>query len=111
MLFFCVSGKELIACETAMKSFLDIVETLGGENEKKRTTEFVPLVKVLPDVTDEEQKLLPNISKLQINGKIRPRTFQVFAFGLYHKAITVTANEGALRAARMQVSRTVTFFC
>lgn len=87
-----------------MKSFLDIVETLGGDNERIRTKQLIPMVKVLPDVADEQQKLLPNLSKLQINGKIRPRTFQVFAFGLYHKAITLTANESAFRAARMQVS-------
>lgn len=38
-----------------------------------------------------------------IRGKIRDRTYQILIFGLYHKALTVTANKGAIESAKQQV--------
>lgn len=62
-------------------------------------------LKVLPDVTLDEQENLAGLAKLSINGKIKPRSFQIFAFGMHHKALTVTSNEGFVRSAKMQVSK------
>lgn len=76
---------------------------MGGQNEKIRTEKFLTKLKVLPDVTDDEIDELPQFTKLTINGKIKPRSFQIFAFGVHHKAMTVTSNEGFVRAAKMQV--------
>lgn len=47
-----------------------------------------------------------------IRGKIRDRTYQILIFGLYHKALTVTANKGAIEAAKQQVimSRNIVIF-
>lgn len=98
-----ISDKEIIACESAVSSFLTILETVGGPNEKIRSDKFLPRIKVYPDLTEDEERTLWSVSKLQVGGKIRERTFNVIAFGLYHKAMTVTANKGAIEAAKMQV--------
>lgn len=101
--FKFIPGKELIACESAVSSFLTILRTVGGPNEKLRSENFLPRIKVYPDLSAEQEKSLWRVAKLQVGGKIRERTFNVIAFGLYHKALTVTANKGAIEAAKMQV--------
>lgn len=98
-----ISGKELIACESAISSFLTILETVGGPNEKLRSEKFLPKIKVYSDLSEEQEQSLWRVAKLEVGGKIRERTFNVIAFGLYHKALTVTANKGAIEAAKMQV--------
>lgn len=98
-----VLGKELIACESAVSSFLTILKTVGGPNEKMRSENFLPRIKVYPDLSEEQEQTLWRVAKLQVGGKIRERTYNVIAFGLYHKALTVTANKGAIEAAKMQV--------
>lgn len=97
-------GKELIACETASSSFLEIIAILGGPNEKQRARDLLKNVKIMPDLTDEQERLACGHSKLKISGQIKVGSLKVFAFGIYHKAITVTSNEAFLRSARMQVS-------
>lgn len=97
-------GKELIACKSAVSSFLTILETVGGPNEKLRSEKFLPRIKIHPDISEEQEQSLWRTAKLEVGGKIRERTFTVIAFGLYHKALTVTANKGAIEAAKMQVS-------
>ncbi|XP_055615477.1 UPF0415 protein C7orf25 homolog [Toxorhynchites rutilus septentrionalis] len=90
-------GKELICCETAVSSFKEILSILGGVKEKVRAEELFSRVTVLPDVPLPEE-----MRHIRVGGKIKPRSLQVFAFGLIHEAITVTSNEGFVRAARMQ---------
>lgn len=94
----------MIACSTAINSFLSILEIVGGPNEKLRSEIFLPQITVYPDLTEEQENSLWKVSKLHVGGKIRERTFKVIAFGLFHKALTVTANKGAIEAAKMQVS-------
>lgn len=91
-------SRKLICCETARDSFMDIILLLGGENEKRRTDELLAKVEVLPDVETMGQEL----AQLKIGGRIKPRSLKIFAFGVHHKAVTVTSNEGFIRAARMQ---------
>ncbi|XP_058456440.1 UPF0415 protein C7orf25 homolog [Malaya genurostris] len=90
-------GKELICCETAYASFNEILSILGGPNEKSRAEELFRRVRVLADVP-----LPQEMKHIKVGGKIKPRSLQIFAFGLIHEAITVTSNEGFVRAARMQ---------
>lgn len=93
-------GKRLICCETASSSFAEICQLLGGEGEKIRANEFMQRVEVLPDA------LIPiEMTKLNVGGKIKERSLVIFSFGIAHKALTVTANEGFIRSARMQVCR------
>lgn len=90
-------GKKLICCETAVKSFKTIVNLLGGPGEKQRAVEFLKCITVLPDesITDE-------LSQVTVTGKIKERSLKIFSFGLKHKAINVTANEGFYRSIKMQ---------
>lgn len=41
---------------------------------------------------------------LQLGGKIRERSLIIFTFGDRIQAVTVTANDGFVRAAKQQVS-------
>lgn len=54
-------------------------------------------VQVLPDTEHPGE-----LERLQFGGKIKARSVQIFSFGLAHRALTVTANEGFIRSARMQ---------
>uniref|UniRef100_A0A182N9W1 DUF1308 domain-containing protein n=1 Tax=Anopheles dirus TaxID=7168 RepID=A0A182N9W1_9DIPT len=93
-------SKQLICCQTAYDSFNDILTILGGEQEKARATELFSRITILPDVPLD--KAPKELQALKLGGKIRPRSLQVFAFGLFHRAVTVTSNEGFTRAAKMQ---------
>uniref|UniRef100_H2ZJG9 DUF1308 domain-containing protein n=1 Tax=Ciona savignyi TaxID=51511 RepID=H2ZJG9_CIOSA len=88
-----LSGKKLIACETAIKSFQTIVCTIGGVKEKERTETLLKKIEVVPDIMSER-----TIS-LKSSGKINQRSKIIFGSGDYHKATTVTANTGYVRAA------------
>lgn len=77
---------------------------LGGPNEKQRAAEFMKSITVLPDVEVPDE-----LTRLSIGGKIKPRSLTIFSFGIVHKALTVTANEGFIRSARMQVCGGVHF--
>ncbi|XP_062534299.1 UPF0415 protein C7orf25 homolog [Armigeres subalbatus] len=90
-------GMELICCETAVSSFNEILSILGGPSEKARAEELFRRVTIMPDVP-----LPDEMASIRVGGKIKPRSLQIFAFGLRHEAITVTSNEGFVRAAKMQ---------
>lgn len=116
-----ISGKRLYCCETARNSFEEIVKTVGGPTEKNRAKEFLERIIVLPDdatAQDTVEGSLENdiFSKVQyspekilpIRGKIRERSLIIFTFGDRIQAVTVTANDGFVRAAKQQVC---TFCC
>lgn len=95
-------GKELIACETATNSFLDILSTVGGRNETLRASQLLKMITVLPDLSENEENTYWSDHKLKMGKKITKRTFKIITFGMFHKAITVTANKGAVEAAKKQ---------
>lgn len=96
-------GMELIVCETASNSFQNIIHILAGPNERLRARHLLERIKVLPDLTNEQEQSAYGYSKLKISGQIKVRSLKIFLFGIYHKAITVSSNEGFVRSARMQV--------
>lgn len=96
--------KELIACQSAVDSFLSILNVVGGPNEKARSDKFLPTINVYPDLTEEEENALWSMKQLRIGGKINERTHKIISFGMYRKALTVTANKGAIEGAKMQVN-------
>lgn len=115
-------GKTLYCCETAKNNFINIINTVGGSNERQRGIEFLSRIKVLPDNTKmedfEEDKeiraLFNNVQftldkSLNIGGKIRERSLTIFKFGDNIRAVTVTANEGFVRAAKQQGINFVVF--
>lgn len=92
---FC--DKELLVCRTAYDNFINIVKIIGGSSEVERTNELMKRVEIVDDAVDGR------ILELEFRGKIKDRSRLVFATGESMKCITVSANEGFVRAARMQV--------
>lgn len=93
-----IEGKKLIACETAVNSFKEIINILGGQKERKRADEFLATIEVLPDIEDVNQV----IKNVELTSHIKERSRKIFAFGIYHSAITVTSNYGFARAIKMK---------
>ncbi|XP_063306726.1 UPF0415 protein C7orf25 homolog [Pelobates fuscus] len=91
-----MKGKELFACECAVKDFQSILKTLGGQGEKERAAALLERVTVVPDQPSERAL------KLAISSKINSRSITIFGTGDTLKAITMTANSGFVRAAGNQ---------
>ncbi|XP_018327667.1 UPF0415 protein C7orf25 homolog isoform X2 [Agrilus planipennis] len=114
--------KTLYCCETARNSFLEILNTVGGPNEIQRGEELLKRINVLPDNATSSDtldkspvnaifnnvQLLPN-RQLKVGGKIKERSFIIFTFGDRIQAVTVTANDGFVRAAKQQGINFVVF--
>lgn len=96
-------GKHLIACKSAVKSFLNILHTVGGPNEIIRGENLLKMITIYPDLNDIQENTLWSGNKLCIVKKIQERTRKILTFGVYHKALTVTANKSAVIAAEIQV--------
>lgn len=95
-----MAGKSLFCCESAMKDFKSIVSTLGGPGEVSRANELLARVTVVPSMASPRTEL-----RLKLGGKIKQRSLAVFSTGDALRAVTVSANEGFIRAAKCQVIR------
>ncbi|XP_077159668.1 UPF0415 protein C7orf25 homolog [Paroedura picta] len=91
-----MKGKELFACESAVKDFQVILETLGGPGEKHRAALLLGRVNVVPDQPSERAL------QLAFSSKINSRSLAIFGTGDTLKAVTMTANSGFVRAASNQ---------
>lgn len=91
-------GKKLIVCQTAYENFMNIIDVIGGPRETLRAKELLSKVQIVKDIPTGRI-----MEKLNLGGKIKDRSRLVFATGEDMKSITVSANEGFVRAARMQV--------
>lgn len=80
------------------------MKTVGGSREKIRAENLLNRITILPDLTEDEVNSVWSGRKLSLGKKIQKRTNDIFTFGVYHKAVTVTANKGAIEAAKMQVN-------
>lgn len=112
-------AKNLYCCRTAEDNFLNILKTVGGPNERIRGEELLKRLTVLPDdasfkdidtnedVVEEQTTLNSNQfngDELEVGGKIRERSLIIFRFGDRIRAMTVTANDGFVRAAKQKVN-------
>ena len=88
-----LENKSLIACQTCIDAFKDIISTIGGAREKQRADKLLQRIKVVPDSPSERSLSLHNSGKINKRGKI------IFGTGDSLQAITVTANKGFVRAA------------
>ncbi|XP_049815795.1 UPF0415 protein C7orf25 homolog isoform X1 [Schistocerca nitens] len=86
-------GKQLICCQSAYESFSSIIDTVGGESEKKSASQFMEKVLVVNDILSQE------FENIKLGGKIKKRSLIVFATGHAMRSVTVTANEGFCRAS------------
>ncbi|XP_021243887.1 UPF0415 protein C7orf25 homolog [Numida meleagris] len=91
-----MDGKELFACESAVRDFQSILETLGGVGEKERAALLVKRINVVPDQPSDRAL------RLVASSKINSRSLTIFGTGDTLKAITMTANSGFVRAAANQ---------
>ncbi|XP_070586194.1 UPF0415 protein C7orf25 homolog [Erythrolamprus reginae] len=91
-----MKGKELVACESAIKDFHIILETIGGPGEKRRAALLMNRIHVVPDQFSE------CASRLVLSSKINSRSLIIFGTGDILKAVTMTANSGFVRAAANQ---------
>ncbi|KZC08635.1 UPF0415 protein C7orf25 like protein [Dufourea novaeangliae] len=89
--------KELIVCQTAYENFMNIIDVIGGPKETLRAKELMNRVRIVHDLPTGRI-----MERLSLGGKIKDRSRLVFATGENMKSITVSANEGFVRAARMQ---------
>ncbi|NXK87892.1 CG025 protein, partial [Formicarius rufipectus] len=91
-----MEGKELFACQSAVRDFQSILETLGGPGEKERAEVLVKRVNVVPDQ--------PSARALGLvtSSKVSRRSLAIFGTGDTLRAITMTANSGFVRAAANQ---------
>ncbi|XP_061377523.1 UPF0415 protein C7orf25 homolog [Danaus plexippus] len=100
-------NKMLVCCRTAWDDFEKIVNTLGGPNEKRRTLELKEMVRVYEDDYGGQDDY-PR-QNLKVRGHVRLRSKIIFNFGHRIKALTVSANEGFVRAAAQQGVTYATF--
>lgn len=91
-----MKDKELFACESAVKDFQSILDTLGGPGERERATLLIKRIRVVPDQPSERAL------RLVASSKINSRSLTIFGTGDTLKAITMTANSGFVRAANNQ---------
>ncbi|XP_021200552.2 UPF0415 protein C7orf25 homolog [Helicoverpa armigera] len=92
--------KTLVCCRTAWDDFEKIISNLGGPMEIKRTEELKNMIRVFPDDYGGEDDF-PR-KNLKVRGHVRLRSKIIFNFGHRIKALTVSANEGFIRAAMQQ---------
>jgi len=86
--------KELICCESAMRDFKTIINTLGGPGEKARAEQLSNRLNVVPDQCSNR------LQQLDLTGKIKDRSRAIFGTGDSLKVVTVTANSGFVRASK-----------
>ncbi|KAL3831584.1 hypothetical protein ACJMK2_023322 [Sinanodonta woodiana] len=91
-----LKGKKQFACQTAVDSFHEILDMLGGKSEIERAKELLEKVTVVKDSPSHQAMDLPETSKIKRRSKI------IFGTGDTLKAVTVTANSGFVRAAEHQ---------
>jgi hypothetical protein len=72
------SGHKLICCESAVRDFRVIVETLGGDGEKARAKNLLENVinEIVPDGMSDRLK-----KNLYLSGKIKERSRAIFGTG------------------------------
>ncbi|XP_072455217.1 UPF0415 protein C7orf25 homolog [Notamacropus eugenii] len=91
-----MANKELFACESAVRDFQAILDTLGGPGERERAARLIERISVVPDQPSERAL------RLVTSSKINSRSLTIFGTGDTLKAITMTANSGFVRAATNQ---------
>uniref|UniRef100_A0A8C4R8M3 Chromosome 7 open reading frame 25 n=1 Tax=Eptatretus burgeri TaxID=7764 RepID=A0A8C4R8M3_EPTBU len=86
-------GRSLITCKSAAIAFASIVATLAGPSERLRARSLLlGYLTIVPDGPVQH-------SVLSKSGRINDRSLVIFGTGEHHRAITVTANAGFVRAA------------
>ena len=89
-----IEGKELVACQTAVDKFKEIVGLIGGEREKERMTAVLGGIRVIPDQPSPRALSLAECRKIGAMQKA------VFGTGDTLQIPTITSNTTFVRAAQ-----------
>lgn len=89
-------GKKLFACQSAVRDFSAILQTIGGQKEQERARAL------LENVTVVEDNPSTRSLSMSTSGSIKERSKIIFGTGDSLKAITCTANVAFTRAAATQ---------
>ncbi|RMX43694.1 hypothetical protein pdam_00006375 [Pocillopora damicornis] len=89
-------GKKLFACQSAVRDFDAILQTIGGRKEQERARALLGNVTVVEDNPSERSL------RVRTSGSIKERSKIIFGTGDSLKAITCTANAAFTRAAATQ---------
>ncbi|OQR68365.1 UPF0415 protein C7orf25-like [Tropilaelaps mercedesae] len=98
-----MSSRKLVCCQSAFDDFKQITKVMAGPTEQTATVELLERLEVVPDQPSQRT------TDLDMKGKIKKRPLIIFGTGDTHKAVTVTANIGFLRAAAGQGVHFVAF--
>lgn len=88
--------RKLVCCRSAHDDFAAIIRVMAGPCEAEAAQRLLERVVVVPDQPSARA------ASLSLRGKIRRRSKAIFGTGDQIKAVTVTANNGFLRAAHAQ---------
>eukprot|EP01080_Neovahlkampfia_damariscottae_P009070 gene9070-1165_t len=81
-----MKGKKIVACKTAVDTFLNICSTVAGKIEAKRAKDLIESLEIVDDSPSER------IEELSINSKLKDKHKQIFGTGDKLEALTLTAN-------------------
>ncbi|XP_078427383.1 uncharacterized protein LOC144699916 [Wolffia australiana] len=87
-----ITAKNGIVCETALAEFKELVSMYGGQGEKARADLLLKSVRVVADYPSTRVSALPTTRKMPLKNK------KIFGTGDQWHALTLSANEGFLRA-------------
>ncbi|XP_057306698.1 UPF0415 protein C7orf25 homolog isoform X2 [Hydractinia symbiolongicarpus] len=99
-----LAGKELICCQTAHDNFQEILNTVGGPQEKLRSEALFKTVAIVPDEPAVYAMELEESASVKLRSKI------IFGTGETLQAITTTANTAFVRAASNQGVKFSSYF-
>lgn len=97
------NDRNLVCCQMAYHDFQEILSTVGGKMERERAEELLSKVTIVSDQPSEKANML------NISSKVKSRSRIIFGTGDTLKAITITANQGFLRASEGQGANFVCF--
>jgi hypothetical protein len=97
-----MNGKDLFVCQTAYDAFKNIINTIGGPNEKQRAESFLKnKVQLVPDSVDNDNEMVT--SKLTLTNNLKEKAKTIFTTGQAMKAVTMTSNKSFVKSASFQV--------
>ncbi|ESO12666.1 hypothetical protein HELRODRAFT_159243 [Helobdella robusta] len=95
LIFHKLIGRKICACESAVKIFKEIVDVVGGNNEKNRAKVLLDFLQIIPDQPSEKFSSFHS-------SRVNERSICIFGTGDNIKALTLTANQGFVRALQQK---------
>lgn len=93
-----IEGKKLVCCQLAYDAFQNILDIVGGQEERKRAEELMKRVTIYPDV----ESIPEEFSNIRFTANVNERSLKIFSFGMARQIFTVTSNKAFVRSAKMQ---------